>query len=186
MTNVSTVIIDLDETLVSTTQKEYTQFERYQLSEEFSGEFVHLRPYTREFIEWLIANTRTIIWTAGTEDYAEQVSTILFGDTPPYRTFSRHDVERAMNVYGNLKPIAYLRDIRLVPELEDMRKVVIIDNHQDVYSHQCIHAIRVPDFNAWDDDAVKDNYLLDVINLLIKRLGPYAPVLVSKQPQQWL
>lgn len=124
---VQRVVLDLDETLVSSSDdinslgnlKLYSTSDNMRLRErvyhitvqDTNGPSIKLwgtlRPYARELIKWMrAAYSEVVIWSAGTEGYVQAICDELFRDIdPPDTVFSRLDCKIINdNYYKPLHP----------------------------------------------------------------------------------
>lgn len=75
------IILDLDHTMLDSTGHKNAHPERLYVL-KFGNETLKgsLRPYAREFVRFLQEYGKVIIWTAATQEYADQVVDILFDE----------------------------------------------------------------------------------------------------------
>lgn len=164
-----TIVLDLDETLI------YSPFDQHNLVNpncEKKLEHVILevngwtkeeskcykRPYLDVFFENIFANFKVIVWTAASEDYANEVIAKIKMPKPA-KIFSAEKTRECYQKTGKDKLLSFIED-------ECDQNALIIDDRQDVYDDQPGNAYKIKNFRASDKDAINDIELLGIIKWL--------------------
>lgn len=137
-----TLVLDLDETLVHSTS---------DLSNP-DGSGLQVRPGAVEFVEELADYYELVIFTAGTQDYADWA--LRFVD-PKQRIAHRLYREHAVQ-----KGSVFVKDVSKLGR--DLRKVIIIDNIVDNFQLQPENGIFI---NTWEGD-MNDSTLFQLAPVL--------------------
>ena len=126
-----TVVLDLDETLVSFGDEAYTK-------QGVAG--VRCRPQLKEFLQFLKGqeSVEVIIWTAATRGYSKCVADALQLLVPDV---AHHRVYRTSHWYDEED---HVKDLRLLRR--DLSRVVMVENRAGSGRLQAKNTILVPDF----------------------------------------
>lgn len=130
------IVLDLDGTLIRSSTEQDSRFESFPILD--ATLWVHIRPHARELLRYLVArnNVTVCIWTAGVQQYAEDVvhglcnAFLINGDT--LHVFSRTDALPASVKNATV----YVKDLCHVQErLPFVTDTLLVD---DDPVHQCI------------------------------------------------
>ncbi|XP_078169856.1 uncharacterized protein LOC144564185 isoform X1 [Carex rostrata] len=157
----TTLVLDLDETLVHSTLEpcpdaDFSFLVNFNLKEHTI--YVKCRPYLRDFLERVASLFETIIFTASQSIYAEQLLNVL----DPKRKLFRHRVYRDSCVFveGN-----YLKDLSVLGR--DLSHVIIVDNSPQAFGFQIDNGVPI---ESWFDDP-NDRELLSLLPFLESLAG---------------
>lgn len=168
----SLILLDLDNTLIhTTTDVPHPDFELLP----HPTLYIHVRPYVREFLSYLMQNDSLFefgFWTCGSYEYAHDVVRELLKlvnapDWPLRILMTRRD---AIIVNG-----AYVKDLQLVKELYGVTDLLLLDDNPihfaipDNKSQICL----VPSFAVTNVGAVHDSFLMHLTHL--SALRPPSP-----------
>jgi CTD small phosphatase-like protein 2 len=131
-----TLVLDLDETLM-----------HYNYRNNL-GQF-KIRPYCQEFIFEMSEHFEVGIFTCGTQDYADWVTSHLRGIE--FKLYRHHAVQTSTGFIKDLKRLG-----------RDLKKTIILDNLAHNFQLQKENGIEIV---GWFGDT-KDTALLDVLELL--------------------
>jgi CTD nuclear envelope phosphatase 1 len=149
-------VLDLDETLVHTTDKVVPLYDfRVEIHTRRAHRAFYIlkRPFLDVFLVTLAQYFEIVIFTASIRRYAEAVIDII--DT-------HHVVERRYYRQSCIKNgTAFLKDLRIVNP--DLRRVLLIDNSPVAYSLQEENGVPI---STWYDDP-NDTALRDLIPFLL-------------------
>ncbi len=165
----SSIIIDLDETLVHTlnnvSNKEiydniYDETQSYQLNfGENDIMYGYIRPYVNEFIEICFKKfDYVIVWSAGSEEYVNKIVDRIFKKRPSYIYSSKFcDVVDGKR----LKPLKKIWDIH-----DDIskKKTLMIDNYPLVATYNIPNYIQIPDWKADNENDISLYSLMNLFN----------------------
>lgn len=149
------IILDLDETLIHSTQRESIEGDPSQYGCQFyEWDYITFeRPHLQEFLLYLFNRyKRVLIWTAATEQYGLYIiHNILEKYVPPDKQFdlflhSGHcDIsEKEFGIKKNLQAL-----FNVFPQDYNSDNTVIIDDHEDV-KKQDNHTIQIKPFTQND------------------------------------
>jgi TFIIF-interacting CTD phosphatase-like protein len=160
----SVILLDLDNTLVHTTlDVHHPDFE----SIPHPTLHIHVRPYVREFLSYLMQNDHLFefgFWTCGTPEYAHHVVQGLLAlvNAPDWsvRILLTRDVATVIDG-------AYVKDLSLVKKRYGVHDVLLLD---DNVVHCCLadnvpQVCIVPAFFVTDPRAPYDRFLLNLMHL---------------------
>lgn len=173
-----TLVLDMDDTLLHC---EFQSDESGTTLLQFLGTdgrvhsyYCKLRPGLIQFLEAAEQNFRIVIFTAGTEDYAETAINWIQSEWNRQLKYSnvrllkyRFYRQSCHNLCGN-----YVKDLRI---FGDTKKIVIVDNRLTSFAFQPGNGIPIP---SWPDVVIEpalDTCLkdvLDVLDLIRKSLDP--------------
>ena len=176
----SVILLDLDNTLVHTTlDAYYPDFD----SIPHPTLHIHVRPYTREFLSYLIQNDHLFefgFWTCGTPEYAHHVVKGLLNmvNAPDWNVrilLTRND---ATIINGS-----YVKDLSLVKKRYGVNDILLLDDNTVHYSipDNIPEVCLVPAFYVTDPCAPYDCFLLNLTHLSLAR--PPSPPPQYHRPQ---
>eukprot|EP00920_Eleutheroschizon_duboscqi_P012873 GHVT01030526.1.p1 GENE.GHVT01030526.1~~GHVT01030526.1.p1 ORF type:complete len:507 (+),score=51.81 GHVT01030526.1:1450-2970(+) len=153
-----TLVLDLDETLMHCSPEPIpgVQADMLVVFEDVMNKgHVYYRPYVHEFLEAVAKEFEVVIFTASTQNYADQVLDSL---DPEGRLFA-HRLYRhhCTPVFGG----TYLKDLRLLGR--DLRTTMLADNSPISLTLQLDNGIPVMSFFGKDK---ADTELVDLLDLL--------------------
>lgn len=168
------IILDLDQTIISAEPTEDHDFEKYKKkSEQFRSDdmdgyyMVYSRPYLQEFLDYLFKNFNVTIWTAASKDYALFIiEKIIINNRPDRKLdfifFSYHcDLSKKMKKYS--KELCMLWDIHKLPGYSEKDTIIIDDFKSDVHKCQPNNCIIAPPFEFTEEGSENDTFLKDLI-----------------------
>src|ERR1019366_4059546 len=148
--------LDLDETLGHTwatagaakkaTQKTLSSIGEMDKMYEFKLEGKTFWGLKRPYLSFFIPECFSIfdivgVWTAGDEDYAKEMVSILFGDTQPHFVWARSQCTSSKGIY--YKPLDKL--FAAFPDL-DRDNTLILDDREDVAKYNPELIAVIPSF----------------------------------------
>jgi len=180
------IVLDLDETLISTIMDESFNktnkgYEYLRLYPDLRGRLFRLnvqethmwslkRPHVNTFLRYVLDNFgKVIVWSAGTDEYVNEVVDWLFGTIliSPDAIYGRSFCELVTKKYT--KPI---RKLELQPELSDsvrMDNTLFIDDNVISTSPNPANAVTIPRYHPGltpHEMLADDKALLQLINWL--------------------
>lgn len=183
------VLLDLDETLLSSQETEKFDIESGKLS-KFRWEnmddiyIVVERPHLQEFLTVLFRDFNVSIWTAASKEYASFIAEniILKGDKKrkiDYILFQEHGKisDKKYNKSGS-KELRLLWEYFHLPGF-NKDNTFIIDDNPNVYSSQLSNAIIAKPFDYKDTNSDKDKFLLklqDTLNEIKTAISNNKPI----------
>ncbi|KAL2543466.1 SCP1-like small phosphatase 5 [Abeliophyllum distichum] len=168
----TTLVLDLDETLVHSTLQPCDDAD-FTFSVNFNSKehtiYVRLRPHLRDFMDRVSSLFEIIIFTASQSIYAEPLLKVL----DPKRKIFRHRVYRESCVHLDDN---YLKDLSILGR--DLAHVVMIDNSPQAFGFQVDNGIPI---ESWFDDR-SDTELLSLLPFLESLVGveDVRPVIAKK------
>ena len=173
------LILDLDQTLISAEASEELNFDKYKekskkfRSDDMDGYYmVYSRPYLQEFLDYAFKNFNVTIWTAASKDYALFIIEKIIINNDPERKldfifFSYHcDLSKKKKKYS--KELCMLWDIHKLPGYSEKNTVIIDDYKADVHKCQPNNCIIAPPFEFPKEGSEHDTFLKDLIPELNK------------------
>ena len=160
-TKEKTIIFDIDETLIAADSKPPAdgmydvQFEVKVKKCFYTKVFVRLRPFARDVLKELSKKFEIILFTTGTEDYAEQVSNIF---VQKKRTVISHVLSKRYCLYSEEHDL-YIKDLTVLLEGRSFKDIIIVDNLVFSYLLQLSNGIPVKEFRG----DMRDNQLLHLL-----------------------
>lgn len=168
------IILDLDQTIISAEPTEEHDFEKYKKkgehfrSDDMDGYYiVYSRPYLQEFLDYLFKNFNVTIWTAASKDYALFIiEKIIINNLPERKLdfifFSYHcDLSKKMKKYS--KELCMLWNIHNLPGYSEKDTIIIDDYKGDVHKCQPNNCIIAPPFEFTVEGSENDTFLKDLI-----------------------
>jgi len=168
------IILDLDQTIISAEPTEEHDFEKYKKKiehfryDDMDGYYmVYSRPYLQEFLDYLFKNFNVTIWTAASKDYALFIIEKIIINKHPERKldfifFAYHcDLSKKMKKYS--KKLCMLWDIHNLPGYSEKDTIIIDDFKRDVHKCQPNNCIIAPPFEFTDEGSENDTFLKDLI-----------------------
>lgn len=184
MRNVITnVILDLDETLISSVEK-YELKTNSEIKKEFTAKsgnftihsmssdyFITERPGVQVFLDFLFDNFNVSVWTAASKEYANFVIKKVILKNPErrldYVMYSKHcsSSEKKTGCIKNLDKFFHL-------QYYNKHNTVIIDDNVNVFENQNNQVIKLKAFDVMKKDSPEDNTLESVKKTLEKMMKP--------------
>ena len=176
----SVILLDLDNTLVHTTlDAYYPDFEAIP----HPTLHIHLRPYVREFLSYLMQNDHLFefgFWTCGTPEYAHHIVRALLNmvNAPNWNVrilLTRND---ATILNGS-----YVKDLNLVKKRYGIHDILLLDDNPVHYSlpDNVSQICLVPAFFVTDQQAPHDRFLLNLTHMSLAT--PPSPPPRFRRPQ---
>lgn len=164
-----TVVIDLDETMIHSHTiptsgiAKKVAYPCHRMADDF---LVCERPGLQSFLDWLFKNFNVIIWSAGSPEYVDFIAknVIETGKRKTKRVLNSDDCDRCEKRYGQRKNLAYLWDVLDIPGCGPAC-CVLIDDLAENRDHQSNNSIRIPAFNARENER-KDCALKEIADKL--------------------
>jgi len=162
---------------------------------EHSFYIVFERPGLQDFLDYLFANFKVLVWTAATKDYAAFiVDKILIQGKPRklHYLFVNHHGKKSAKKFGkrHRKRLEMLGDFYKIPGLTkngnagEMTVPVIIDDNEDVYKSQPGQCVVADPYVLFDDDMELDHKMLSDKFLQKLQMGLEQYKLESKSGYQ--
>jgi TFIIF-interacting CTD phosphatase-like protein len=176
----SVVLLDLDNTLVHTTFDTY-----YPCFESIPHPtlHIHVRPYAREFLSYLIQNEHLFelgFWTCGLPEYAYHVVKGLLSmvNAPDWNVRILLTRDDAMVINGS-----YVKNLSLVKKRYGVNDILLLDDNVVHYSipDNVPEICLVPAFYVTDPNAPYDSFLCNLTHLSLAR--PPSPPQQYHRPQ---
>lgn len=177
----SVVLLDLDNTLVHTT------FDAYYPDFEFIPHptlHIHVRPYAREFLSYLIQNDHLFdfgFWTCGTPEYAHHVVRGLLDmvNAPDRNVRILLTRDDATIINGS-----YVKNLSLVKKRYGVKDILLLDDNIVHYSipDNIPEVCLVPAFYVTDPHTRYDRFLLNLTHVSLARPPSTSPQYHRPQP----
>ena len=172
-----TIILDLDETLINSLEKE----EYEKMKDDFkSGKLkshnmedyykVFERPYLQEFLDYVFKHFNVIIWTAASKDYAIFIieNIILAGKNRKLKyQFFKYHCDTSKKYQTGSKNIKLLSEDYKIPYVAK-HNTIILDDYDEVYNTQPGNCVIALPFDYGDKNSWKDDFLRRIIPELEK------------------
>nr|QXT57808.1 haloacid dehalogenase-like hydrolase [Rhinella marina erythrocytic-like virus] len=181
------VILDLDETLISThrlskfTKTNYKHANMFHYKRMDDKYIVIARPGLDEFLDWLFSRYTVSVWTAASQPYAMFVVENFIMSKPnrvPLHVFSSKHCDFSEKVGSCHKDLRIL--FKIFPEYYNKDNTIIIDDHANVHDSQKTNSYHIPPFLFLDPQSYKDKHLENVRRFLHKYMRSSKP---HKQPK---
>lgn len=171
------VLLDLDQTLISSELKE--EIDRFPEDHPKVSKFTHSnmddyyivfeRPHLQLFLDYLFSNFRVSVWTAASKGYALFIIKNHILKNHPERQldniFFEYHCKVSNQMCNNSKSLSMLwDDIKLKGYNEN--NTYIVDDNDSIWNHQPSNCIIAKDFEFFDENSEKDQYLLHLIHEL--------------------
>ena len=148
-----TLVLDLDETLIS-----------FRFNEKKRG-IVKMRPGLHKFLKALKNKYELIVFTAGTQEYADPIIDIIEKN-------EKYFYKRLYRQHTNLINNIYVKDLKKLGR--DLSKIIIVDNVPQNFSLQKENGILIKNFFGQEKN---DTALNDLAHILLKiSSNPYNDV----------
>ena len=153
-----TLVLDLDETLLHCQFMPFNSTKN-QISLECILDkinrtiYVKLRPGVKEFIKKMVKLYEIVIFTASTEEYANQLINLIFEE-------KKNLIHKLYREHCTLKDAIYIKDLNKLGR--DLSDIIIIDNSPNSYSYHKENGIPI---KTWFDDD-SDRELFNLIQIL--------------------
>jgi hypothetical protein len=185
------VILDIDETFLYFINKDHfphswgplpeKEKAKYNYIEHKAGIFI-VRPYLKEFCDYLFANCNVSLWTWSDIEYAEGIPAKLLLDNVKGRKlhhiFADEDAGTSSKLHGNSKDLNYLWYKKKLPCFAECNTILIDDlPNNSVNPSNRQNSITLKPFALFGEvkrrtdpyeDVSKDDTLLKVIEILKK------------------
>jgi CTD nuclear envelope phosphatase 1 len=153
-----TLVLDLDETLVHTTNQPLADYDcRVEIHTRRAQRvfYISKRPYLDTFLATLATAYDIVIFTASIRRYADAVIDLI----DVHRVVSRRFFRPTCLKHG----ASFLKDLRGITINGDLRRTILIDNSPVAYTLQQENALPI---RTWTDDPT-DTALRDLIPFLL-------------------
>ena len=181
--NKPSIILDLDQTLISAESSEEINFEKYKDKESKfryddmydRGELiyrVYSRPHLQEFLDYLFKNFNVTIWTAASKDYALFIINKIVLNNQAERKldfifFSYHcDLSKKKKKHS--KELSMLWDVHNIEGYSSKNTIILDDYKADVHKCQPNNCIIAPAFEFTKEQSEKDTFLIELMPELDK------------------
>lgn len=153
------IVLDLDQTLIYTYDSEPESIPE-SLKKYSVGDTVGvIRPHALEFLDYLKKHFKhVIVWTAGTEAYANEISRILFGDNHEIPVFHRDYCTMIPDSNLYTKPLTTISESLQIP----IRHLLLIDDREENAYHEPANCLVIKAYQGEEHD----NELLSVAKKL--------------------
>jgi Dullard-like phosphatase family protein len=156
-----TVIFDLDETLVHTSEDFGGQSNRINICLPQGQVFawVNIRPFARECLREAAKNFEVIVFTASDSPYADAVLDLL----DPEKTLIHWRLYRESCIVVNNK---FIKDLRILAN-RDLKDIILVDNSVYSFAYQLDNGIPII---TWTEDPCDRELfnLIDYLQLLLE------------------
>ena len=182
------LVLDLDETLVYTTQLNSTKIEE-DIVDNFVAQFddeiyvIKKRPHLDEFLEEAKKYFKISIWTAGEEEYANTVVSEIFDDIELEFVYSRKNCKIEIDL--ETKQIKKIRKpistIMSENKYFNEKNILIVDDNPTIFEDNSGNALCIP---SWKGD--RNDKMLPTLISIIKEIAKlndirkYGDVLLKK------
>ena len=142
-----TIILDLDETLVSIESKHKNNHDFSFTGPDGEIYYVKKRPGVDDFLAYINGRFNVIVWSAGLDFYVDAVVRELFKDlSMPKHVFSREFCDIGPNFYV-VKPIDKIRHL-----IGNTDYALFLDDNPTTFSKNPENAIWVNEYTGQNDD----------------------------------
>jgi len=145
---------------------------------------IHVRPYVRKFMSYLMQNGHLLefgFWTCGTPEYAHHVVRGLLSmvSAPDWNVRILLTRDDATVINGS-----YVKDLSLVKKRYGVHDILLLDDNSVHYSipDNVPDVCLVPAFIVTDPNAPYDSFLLNLTQLSLERPPPPSPQYHRPQP----
>jgi TFIIF-interacting CTD phosphatase-like protein len=171
------VILDLDQTLISSETKSELDIKKYS---DKMKEFYHKdlddvytvfeRPHLQGFLDYLFENFNVSVWTAASKSYALFIINNFILTKPERKLdfiFFSYHCTMSLRAKKGLKGLCMLWDTFNIKGYRPDNTIIIDDNY-DVKKIQKCNCFQIKPFNFYDENSEKDKELIKVANKLEK------------------
>lgn len=166
------ILIDLDETILSSEPLEHLDFnDKHENQKRLKFKFYNMegyfiifeRPNLQQFLDYIFANFNVSVWTAATKDYALFiVDKIILQDKPErtldYIFFSYH-VTVSKTITKNIKDLSILWNYYKLPNYSSNNTFIIDDYKAAVFDPQKERCILMEEFSFKNKSSYDDVFL---------------------------
>ena len=178
--NKQTLLLDLDETIISTERKSLAWAKSSGLDyaiDTTSGDdpgcknphIIFARPHLKRFLDFVFSRYRVGVYTAATQDYALLVIKSFFGRHSPKFIFTRRHLCLNVNSKGPKEIASLLRSEvnTTLPQAQQMteRDTFLLDDNTDCSRHQPANVIVAEPFKA---RKTRDDFLERLMKAMIQ------------------
>lgn len=168
------LILDLDETIIYSTESKLAESEDFIVDEYF----VYKRPGLDKFLDFISPIYDVAIWTSSSEDYAQEVVKNIFPQNYPLK-FLYGRTKCTLKFLWDQNEYVYTKNLsKLKKKKYSLEKVLIIDDSPEKLKRNYGNHIRVEPFMGANDDIelfqlikyLEKIKLSDNVRLIEKRL----------------
>ena len=168
------IVFDLDNTLVHATKDAFGDADAHPVCD--CKLWIHVRPHVRELLLHTKGIAKIGIWTAGTREYAHEVTVYLASICGVDDVFEFVLSRENATFYQNM----YVKDLDVVRGLMGIDDVYLVDDSAVHLWAPQNHGrvIQVPPFH-YTDDASADCallYLMIQMEVMVRMHNPHSPV----------
>jgi len=158
------LVLDLDETLIHTVEpsdKSQTLWEPFCRTSE--GYKVHIRPGLHDFLEGVLTRFEAVgIWTAGTQDYAEEILDLIISPNQFLKikfVYFRNRCSLQRDLETN--DFWWIKDIKKLKKFGfDKKQILFVDDKAAGLKKSYGNLIKVPEFNGDPNDQILQKLLI--------------------------
>lgn len=166
---IENVILDLDETLISSIEiEEYQEFKDSKLKDKtvpfflFDGYYyIYERPGVQAFLDELFANYNVLVWTAAAKDYAISIIENVILTKPERKLdyiFFTYHCKLSTKKYKNHKQLKQIWEDFGIDKYNE-NNTVIIDDKTELKKNQDQNVINCIPYDILDDNSEEDKDL---------------------------
>jgi hypothetical protein len=165
------IVLDLDNTIISSLTREEYEKRKINNTVKFTsicdGIYYTLgRPYLEDFLKYIFARFHVSVWTAASKDYATEIIKKFITKGKKERKlkgflYDVHCKESMDNI--NPKTMKDLRYLYISNKSYNKNNTVIIDDLKEVLNNNKKNSIDSEYFNASNNSALKDTFLLNLM-----------------------
>jgi len=174
-----TLVLDVDETLVQLVFKRIPGIDTYMVatsSQDDSWAYVYFRPFVHEFLAICAGLFEVIAFTAGNQEYADQVLDAL---DPKGKFFSGRVYRESCFKYEDQGQFLYTKDLRVLGR--DLAEVILVDNSILSFAFQTDNGLLVQDFDPGKNPNDKElPHILPILKSLGQDIIPDVRPLIRK------
>lgn len=173
------VLLDLDNTIISSLSREeekkshYGKFKKFTW-ENMDGQFkVFQRPGLQEFLDFLFENFNVSVWTAASKSYALFIINnfiLIEPDRKLDHIFFSYHCRESIKLLDSQKDLQMLWTKFNLGDTYGVNNTYIIDDNPEVYDAQPSQCIRVYPFEFLDRKSFADDELLTSVKPKLERI----------------
>ena len=156
MNNENLLILDIDETLIHSSEKELSiPYDFYILNTYY----VYKRPFLIEFLDWAFSKFQIGIWSAAGEIYVKHILSLILNDNQiPKFIYHSKNCTRKFDIdpYNGEYPCIYdAKRIQKLKKRYNLSRILVLDDNIKAHCHNYGNLVHIKEFNpSKEDDAL--------------------------------